>query len=275
MVDVFRVITEAYELYRENWKSIISAFAVLFVLSIIISGIDLVARILGNTICEAVDNAILIILFCIAPPLMQILFQIIDSLLSVVITMAVITPMGEIAAGKPISRWESHFTKQIVNAVLVILLRLLVLLVSFSPLIIVVILNISTLVALKDRQDITGLLLGGGFITIVLTLLLGVAVSMILNYLLLFLEMEVVLGGSSIIDAAMKSARLVLSNLADTLVYSAIWFAIGFGVGIVTFILACTICLIPLAIAVGALAVEPINLLSRVILWRTFKNLGK
>ncbi|QLJ53341.1 MAG: hypothetical protein Sv326_1166 [Candidatus Fermentimicrarchaeum limneticum] len=278
MVDVFRIITEAYELYRENWRSVVTAFGVVFVITLAFGIINLFAQLPGNFICGEdspfeTQNALLILIFCISPVILQMILGIVDRLLGVLIAMAVITPMDEMATGKPISNWMGHFSRQIVNAVLVILARLVVTLVSFAPLIAAILLNLSALIALRQSQNF-GLLLGGGLIIILLACAVSIAAFIILDFLLLFLEMEMVLGGGSVLNAAARSAKLVYANRGDVVVYSLLWFVIGIGVAIATFIIACTICLLPLAWLIPAFVVQPIQLLSGIILWRRLKDSG-
>jgi len=278
MVDVFRIITEAYELYRENWRSVVTAFGVVFVITLVFGLINFFAQLPGNFICGEdspfeTQNSILILIFCVSPVILQMVLSIFEGLLNVLIIMAVITPMDEMAAGKQISNWTIHFPKQILNAVLVILARLFVTLVSFAPLIVVILLNLSTLIALRQNQNF-GLLLGGGLIVVLLVGAISTAIYIVLNFLLLFLEMELVLGEGSILYAATRSARLVYSNLSSVIIYSLLWFVIGMGVAIATFIIACTICLLPLAWLIPAFVVQPIQLLSKVVLWRRLKSSG-
>ncbi|MCX6776046.1 MAG: hypothetical protein NT130_04335 [Candidatus Micrarchaeota archaeon] len=272
MVDVFRIITEAYELYKQNWRSVVTAFGILFVITFVFGLINFFTQLPGNFICDEgspfeTHNAILILIFCISPIILQMILGIVEGLLNVLIVMAVIAPMDEMAKGKQISSWTDHFMKQIVNAVLVILARLVVTLVSFAPLIAVILLNLSALIALRQSQNF-GLLLGGGFIIVLLACAISIAVFFILNFLLMFLEIEMVLGGGSVLEAAVRSAKLVYANLGDAIVYSLLWFVIGIVIAIATFILACTICLLPVAWLIPPLMIMPVQILSGIILWR-------
>ena len=273
MVDVVKVISDAYELYRENWRSVITAFGVLFLISLVFGLVNFFAQLPGNFICDGAKNIWLLLIFCISPAILQSFLGIVNGLLSVIITMAVIKPMDEMALGKTISNWTGHFSKQFVNAILVILLRTAVFLISFAPLIFVVILNISALAALQGSKNF-GILLGGGLLTILLTLVLGIVVSTILNFLLMFLEVEIVLGEGNIFKAAMKSASVVKNNLVDVILWGVVWFLIQIAVVVVTILVACTLCLLPVAYLITPLIVEPIGLLSKVILWRRLKRLG-
>lgn len=273
MVDFLKVISGAYELYKANWRSVITAFAVIFLIEVVFGFTNFFAQLPGNFICNGANNTWLILIFCISPIILQFILGVINGLLIVLITMAVIRPMDEMALGQSVSSWIEHFPKQLVNAIMVIILRSIVILISFTPLIIVVILNLSTLVALRGRQDL-GILFAGGLLVVVLMLVLGIIVFTILNFLLMFLDIEMVLGGGSVIEAAMKSANIVKNNLVDIVIYSLLWMLIGIGVSIVTLLIACTICLLPLAWLIPPFIVEPIGILSRVMLWREFRKSG-
>jgi hypothetical protein len=271
MVNVLQVITDAYELYKENWRSIITAFAVLFLIALVFGLVNFFAQLPSNFICDHTNNVLLVLIFCLSPAVLQVITNMINGLLEVLIAMAVLKPLDDMAGGKVISDWTKHFMPQLVNAIMVIILRGLVLLVSFTPFILVVIMNASSIVMLRNTQY-GGIALGGGILLAILTLLLGFLLSMILNFLLTFLEIEVVLGGGGILQAGVRSAKLVVKNLADIIIYSFLWFAISIGVGILAILLACTCILLPLVFIIGPLIVSPINLLSKVILWKSLKG---
>jgi len=275
MVDVLNVINTAYELYKEKWRSVVTAFAVVFVITFIFGVINFVAQLPGNFICDEnspfqTQNTLLILVFCVSPAILQRTTEVLTSLISLLITMAVLKPMDEIAAGKPVSSWTVHFPKQILNAILVILFRAIVLAVCFIPFMLTLIPVIPVLIASKNNFAF----LAGGGAVLLLTLLLGFLLSLVLNFLLSFLEIEIVIGENGILDAVSKSARLVINNFLDVLLFSLLWVFIGLGVGIVTFFIACTICLLPIAWLIPAFIVQPIKLLSKVILWRRLKSLG-
>jgi hypothetical protein len=267
MVDILRLIEDAYELYKERWRGVITAFVVIFLIALVFGILNFIISLPGQFLCNGKESVIIALLFCISPQIIQNVLNFISSLIDIMVTMAVMKPMDEMAGGKTISGWTGHFSKQVVNSILVILLRVIVSLICFAPMIIIIILNISVLVAWGNSTNF-GTLLTGGLLIFFLVLLVCMAIFTIANFLLTFLEVEVVLGRNGVLQAGVKSAKLVANNLVDVLVYSIIWFLISIGLGVVVLLLMCTVCLLPVAYLIGPLIVVPIELLSKIMLWR-------
>jgi hypothetical protein len=267
MVDVIKIIEDSYELYKEKWGSVITAFVVVFLIALAFGVINFIISLPGKLGVCNFNNTLIILIFCISPYILQYVLGFVNGLIDLMVTMAVIGPMDEMAGGKAISDWTGKFKKQLVNSILVILLRTVMTIICFVPIAIVLILNISVLAALANNKNI-GILFGGGLIIFVMILAVCALVFAILNFLLTFLEVEIVLGGNGVLQAGIKSAKLVTSNLWDVLAYALIWFVIGIVVGVVTVIMTCTVCLLPLAYVISPFIVAPIGLLSKVILWR-------
>src|SRR5271157_2020823 len=263
MVDVIKIIEDSYGFYKEKWRSVITAFIVIFLIAIFFGIANFIISLPGKLgVCDA-KNALILLVFCISPYVLQYILGFVNNMINVMVTMAVIAPMDEMAGGKAISSWTDKFRKQLVNSILVILLRTILAVICFGPIVLAVILNISVLIALSNSNNI-GILFGGGFLILLLFSGLCILVFAIMSFLLTFLEVEVVLGGSGVLQAGIKSARLVMSNFWDVLAYSLVWLVIGIAVGVLTIIIACTICLAPLAYVIPPFIVAPIELLSRV-----------
>lgn len=273
MVNVLGVIEEAYEHYKLNWRSVITAFAVILVIGLVFGLANFFLSLPGQFACGGTKNILILLIFCISPQILQYTLNFVNGLIDLMITMAVIKPLDEMAGRKTISSWTSNFSKQFVNAILVIVFRALLLVVSFAPVVVMLVLNISILYALRNNSNI-GALFGGGLLVFFIVLGVCFLIFSILSLLLMFLEIEVVLGVSGILQAGVKSAKLVTSNIADVIVYAIIWFLIGIGVGVFTLLMMCTICLLPIAYLIPPLIVAPIELLSKIILWRRLKGSG-
>lgn len=271
MADVLKVITDSYEAYRDNWKKLITAFVVIFLFALILGIIQLVGRISQDTICKASQNTWVIIIFCLSPLVLQYGLGIIGGLLNTLITMAVIEPIDEIESGKTPSDWTKHFSPQLVNAILVMILRFLLTVIIYAPLIVVVIVSVPALVAFGNSSNIA-MLLGGGLLMLVVTLAVCTVVWSTAMFLLTFLEVEVVLGGHGALDAGVKSARLVRDNLWDVLIFSIAWYFIRIAMGVLNILFLCTCVLIPLMFVIDPFIVEPIELMSKVMLWRRLKK---
>jgi len=267
MADVLGVIEEAYEKYKAGWRSVIWAFAVIAIIAIIFGLVDFLLRLPGEFLCDKAQNTLVILLFCISPVILQYVLNFINGLISLMITMSVIRPLNDVANGRAVSNWVTNFPKQFVNALLVILLRFVIAIVCFAPVVILAVLNISLLVAAIQSKNM-GALFAGSLIVLIIVAVVCIVIFAIISFLLSFLEIEMVLGGAGIVAAATRSARLVRGNPADMIVYSILWFVIGFGVGLLTILIACTICLLPVAWLIPPLIVAPIQWLSAVILWR-------
>ncbi|NYZ76501.1 hypothetical protein H0N98_04590 [Candidatus Micrarchaeota archaeon] len=267
MVDAIGVIQDSYELYKENWRKVITAFIVLFLFALILGVVNILSRFVVDTICQAANNAVLVLLFCISPLILQVVLGLLGGLLNNVITIAVIKPMDEIIGKKTVSDWTKHFFPQLFNVIKVMVVRGLVSLIIFTPLVLVALGSIPALIALKGNIN-PALLLGGGILLILIVGVISVIVWSIVMFLLTFLEVEIVLGGRGIFGAMSRSIRLVMSNLWDVFVFSILWFLIRMGVGVLNLMLMCTICLIPLTFVTIPFIVEPVELMSKVVLWR-------
>jgi hypothetical protein len=267
VVDVIGVVQDSYELYKESWRKVVTAFIVIFLIGVIAAIVNFAARLSEDTVCKVANNPMLVLLFCLSPVVLQLVLGVVGGLISNLITIAVIIPVDEIVSKKTVSNWTKHFSPQLLNAIKVMVVRALISLIIFAPVIVLVIGSISALVALKNNANPT-LLLGGGLLLIVILLIVSVIVWSIAMFLLTFLEIEIVLGGGGVFSAISRSANLVKENFADVFVFSILWFFIRYAMGILNLLLMCTVCLIPLAFAIPSFVVEPIELMSKVELWR-------
>jgi|GEM_PF-1850288 len=273
MVDVLRVIGEAYEQYKKNWRKVISAFIILFLISIAFGIIDFVVKLPGQFTCENQRNTFIVILFCISPQILSITFGIIESLIGVVVILAVLKPFDEISRGaKVVSDWKSHFSPQLKNAIKIVIFKFLVFALLLVPLIIYIIFNIALFAAFASSKQDYRLFLTGSGLLLIFIFVATVILELIANFLLNFLEIEMVLGGKGLIEAAKKSANLVLGNLLNMIIYALIWFLISIGIGIVKLVLCCTVVLLPVIFIIDPFFITPIRLLSLVILWKEFKG---
>ena len=273
MVDAIGVIQDSYELYKENWRKVITAFVVLFLLGLVFSIVDFLARLSEDTVCKVTNNPTLVLLFCLSPVVLQLVLGVIGGLFSNLITIAVIRPMDEIIGKKTVSNWTKHFSPQLFNAIKVMVVRALISLIVFAPFILALLGSIPALIALKNNVNPT-LLLGGGLLLIVILLIFTAIVWSVVMFLLTFLEVEIVLGGGGVFGAMSRSANLVKENPVDVFVFSVLWFFIRSAVGILNIMLLCTVCLIPLMFVTLPFIVEPIELMSKVELWRKLTKSG-
>ena len=102
-----------------------------------------------------------------------------------------------------------------------------------------------------------------------------IILMMIINFLLTFLEIEVVVAGKGVIAALQSSFSLVTSNLVSVFLFNLVWWLLGIAFGFITMALCCTVCLAPLALIVGPLIAVPIEWISKLILWRELGGVWK
>lgn len=274
MVDVLEVIEEAYRLYKEKWGSVIVAFAVIFLIGLVFGLANFILNIFSE-ICKGVQSNILLVLLCISPTIFQMVLSAIDGLLNIVVMMAVIKPLDEMASGKPISYWMDHFVPQLFNGIVIMSLRILVMVVCLVPAFIILFSDVAVLDTLKSNSSSLNTVIGGGgLLVFVILIILGVVAMAVINFLLMFLEVEAVLRGGGIINEVRNSVNIVKNNLGDALIYSVIWWLIGIAVSILTVMLMCTLCLAPVAFVIQPFVVEPVSLLSKVMLWRRFGGIS-
>lgn len=266
-MDILKIIQDSYESYSDNWRKLISAFIVLFIFGVVVGVIDLVGRLSSDTICKATNDTLLVLIFCISPLILQYGLGVVGGLLNTLITIALIKPIDEIGGRKTVSNWTEHFTPQLLNAILVMVLRGLLSIIIFAPFILILVGSIPVLVALGNKSNILALV-GGELLLVIITLAVSCVVWSVVMFLLTFLEIEIVLGGHGVLDAGVKSANLVKNNLEDALIFSIIWFMIRMAVGALNILLLCSICLIPLMFLINPFIVEPIELMSKVAFWR-------
>lgn len=269
MVDIAGVISEAFALYKEKWKEVIVPFVVLFVISIIFAVLDSGLSVVSDALCDAAGNPYLLLVLCYAPEIMRYALGLIEGLVSLVVIMAVLRPLWELVEGVKVSEWTVHLGNQFVNAVKVILLRFALTVVAFLPLGVFIVLNIAAIVAaVKLAQGLAGILLLGGLAVMLALGLLTVILLIIINFLLTFLEIEMVVGGKGLLSALQASYGMVASNLVGVFLFNLVWWLIGIALGLITLALCCTLCLAPLALAIRPFIVTPVEWTSRLTLWR-------
>jgi len=288
VVEVLDVIREAYWAYRASWRSVITAFLVILLIGIVFGIANFFIGLPRQFLCDS-NNLIILLLFCIAPQLLQYILNFINGLINLMVTMAVIKPLDEMASGNKISEWAGHFSKQLVNSILVMVFRAVVTIVCFAPAIIVLITNMSVLFALGSLSksnnsnlalfgDLVGgvLVAFGGLAVLIIVLIAGFIVLAILNFLLMFLEVEMILGKNGILQAGVKSTKLVAGNFWDALIFSIVWYSIIGGLSMLTLLLMCTcaFCLMPLVSIIGSLILSPVELSSKIVLWRKLTKSG-
>ena len=274
MVEILQVIEDAFHLYKKKWKTVITAFLVLLAIGILFGLISSGLNLSANALCKAkpAQQGVVDFLLCVTPQALNVGLGIIEGLIAIVITLAVIKPLKEIADKRPVSDWTANFTPQLANAVKVILFRFAVMLLVIAPVVAVALLNLPIILTAKTTGDLTGLLLFGNLFLLLIVMAVMILISAIINFFLMFLEIEIVLSNAGLINAVKKSASIVRNNLGNSLLFVIAWFVLNFVLDIGVIFVACTCCLLPLAILIPPLIIVPIELLSKVILWKRMKK---
>lgn len=276
MANVIGTITGAFDAYSENWRKVVVPFAVLVAIGFVFWLVTLGISLVSEGVCKVADDPYVLIAFCYFPQVIEWISGIVQELVGLIVIMAVLVPLWEIANRKPMSSWTEHAGRQLFNALKVIVVRLGLSLVIFSPLIIFIALNIAGIIAVVESvpadadQVIVITALVGSLGMVVAAIILSIVLGMFLNFFLTFFEIEVAVGGKGIVEAVQSSANMVLANFLDTLVFNILWWAIGMSVSILVLFLFCTVCLIPVAFLFSPLVVVPIMWLSKLLLWKEF-----
>ncbi|MEM4389785.1 MAG: hypothetical protein QXG98_03920 [Candidatus Micrarchaeia archaeon] len=274
MPDVLRVIIDAFELWKNNWRKFITAYLVLFAIGLVFGAINFIIDLSQDALCSSEEPAMLLAL-CVFPQLISYALNVIEGFVSIIVMLAVIRPFYELSERKPPSDWADHFVPQLPNAIKVALLRFAIFLAAFIPLGIVVVLNLSALLALVasriEGSAFLSVLPTAAPLSIVAATLFGILLHFIANFLLTFLEVEVVLSKVGVIQAAAASVTLVKQNLLDVFIFGLIWLGVNFGISVLSFMLCCTVVLIPLIFLIQPFILAPTYTLSTILLWKQLK----
>jgi hypothetical protein len=186
--------------------------------------------------------------------------------------MAVLNPLWCIIEGGEITHdWTWHLRSQWFNALKIALLRLILTLLVFLPLVAVVILDLAVVFAAAEamkNEGLGGLLGVSGVIVLIGAVVVSVALMAIVNFLLTFLEIEVAVAGKGIASAAKSSFALVTSDLLGVFLFNLVWWLLGITVGFVMVLLCCTLCLAPVALVLQPLVITPVEWISKLIFWK-------
>jgi len=278
MADPIRIIADAFDLYKENWRKFATAYLVIFLIDIFFGGIKFALNIVIVLACPS-DNTVLQLILCDFPQLTQYVFTatitFIDFFINLLVALAVITPFYELSERKPVSDWAGHFFPQLPNAFLVIILRYIITLAAFIPFGIVIALNLSAIIAIAGSDggisNLSSALPMFGLIAIVASALFSVLLMWAFNFFLTFLEIEVVLSKYSVLEAAGASISIVRKNLLDVFIFDLVWVGVNFGVGLLSVLLCCTIVLIPVVYLIRPFLIAPVQTLSSILLWKQLK----
>ncbi len=271
MVDIAQVISDAFELYKERWRDVVVPFLVLFVIAIVFGLVSFGLSLTSKTVCKNAVNPYILIALCYVPQIMQYAFGIVEGLVQFIVILAVLIPLWELISGAKVSDWSVHLGEQLLNAIKVIVLRTALMLLVILPLIVFVILNLTLIVAaMNSGGGLSGLVTFGGFAVLVGVIVAAVVLMIVINFLLTFLEIEMVVGGKGLLGAIGASYGRVMANVVPCFLFNLVWWLLQIAIGLLTTVLiCCTLCLAyPVAIIVSPLIVAPVMWISKLMLWK-------
>jgi len=270
-IDIIEVLSDSFAIYKEKWEGVIGAFLALFLVGLGFQVAGIAIGLVRSITC-GLPHPLVIIGLCLPLLAVQIGLGILQWLLNGFITFSALKPLSEMIDGKEISSWTGHLKPQAVNAIKVLLFRFIVSVLLAVPLIVFTVLNFALIFAAALRAGGGG---GGMFFVADLllffaALLLTIIAELLANFLLSFLEVEVVLNGRGVLSAAGSSVSLVRANFLDVFLFDLAWFVLGIGIGLASFaLIVCTLCILaPVAMLATPLVIVPLWLTSNMMLWK-------
>lgn len=253
-----------------------TAFGVLLAIGILFSlfsvAISFSEAAIDAVICDKATNPF-IQLACLFPDAVDYALGFAEYLISIMIVLAVMKPLHEISKGEKVSNWTSHVQLQLPNSIKIMIFRTLLDIAVLAPLLIFIALNITFFLTFAKQVSTNGItaIVIADIIAFAAIIIATIIVAIITTFMLVFLEVEIALTGKGLQNAAKNSFNLVKNNFVAVLAFLLLWFAVSIVVAVVTLIMACTCCLLPAAIALEALIVQPVYLLSTIMLWNELK----
>lgn len=273
---VVDLITEAYELYKESWRDVVTPFAALFAIGILVAVIGIAISLPIGFMCGASNTRGPQPVYCYFPQVSNFALGALEGLITPIIILAALFPIYALIRGKDIPEWTAQLSPQLFNAIKIIILRGLLTGIAFIPLAAIIAFNIAALTAMfltisgpGGSPGLAWAAASGLILLLIAAIFITMLLVALLNFFLTFLEIEVALGGKGIFAAIGASFSLVKNNLVDVFVFNVVWWLLGIGVGALSFAMCCTIVLIPVTFILMPLIVTPITWISKVMLWQS------
>lgn len=276
MVDVVKLITDSFELYKKNWKKFITGFGALVLIAVLIAVLQIGVSIAGSAACGRVADPNMDFIACISSDVVKYTTSTLEGIVNVVVIVALLIPLYEMVAKKQISNWTGHIVPQLGNSVKLMIFGIvkeLIIIAPFAAFLIAVILPM-VIAAGTGAGKQTGvaavlpLLSIGMLVLLIPALIFYIVINFAVNLFLTFLSMEMVVGEKGLFESIKSSFGIVKANFVEVFVFKVVWWLIGIPVAIITMLLACTVCLLPVALLVRPLLVEPVQIISTVDLWK-------
>ncbi len=296
MSDVLDSIESAYVLYKENHKKVLTAFLLLFFLSLIVKALSPIPLLstaslfsslgvectpsYGDTMSSFESN-----LTC---ALMQhlpadALVTWVMALVTTIVVLCVIKPLEEIISKKKISAWRTHLKAQQLNTIRLVVLQTALTAVNIIPAIVL------SAFIIQDTAHTSHIIDNGrnlmqpasAFLSTYARIMFTSALSILLGFVLLliniilalsltFVRVELVLTDKGLVDAIKKSINLSIKNPWSVILFHILWLITDFILWLLAVILCCTTFFIVPAFSL--LLILPIRLLSEIILWKKLNS---
>jgi len=269
MVDVAKIIGNAIDAYRADWRKVIAPFLVLFIISLIFGVLVFLLRLPGP-FCRSLESQSVYaaLLLCYFPEVAQAVLGLAEELVSYLVIFAALIPLWELSKGKRVTDWSAHIGEQLPNALKVILFRVGLNVFIALPLAFFIALNMGVIVAaVQSGSGLAGILALGSIGMLIAVVLFVAVLMVVVNFLLTFLEVGMAVGGLGLFASINASIRAVMANLVDVFLFNLVWWLIRMAVAAVGLIMCCTVVLIPLMIILNPLIVRPVEWTSKIMLW--------
>ena len=296
MKDVTDVIVSAFNLYKENYRKIITAFIAIIAISVLISLLYFPLRFSlslnemacdvsgaqgheGNIVSSAASN-----MLCETLKFTSLIEHGLDwitALLVLIVILSVMKPLEEIVSSKKqVSEWTSHISFQLSNSIKLFVFDTLIGLVTFVPTILLLLIVVPDAVSLffsitsgQGSEELIGpisKLVLKSFAVLIIGVLTGALLGILCAVLFTFVHVELALENKGIISAARSSVELFRNNMGQVILFHIIWLLIGIVAAVMTFLTCCMAFFV--APIVSYLMILPVRLLSEIILWKELKS---
>lgn len=272
------LVSEAFALYKKNWRSVFSAYSLVFLVSFSAGVISFLTSAFSLSACSA-DNEFVLLLFCLFPWVGAFLLAFLFSFLNVFVLLSVLRPIQQVIGRTDVSSWADLFPRNFFKSVKVVCVRLLACFLAWVPFIVFALLSFDLL-----RQKFLLRLVapvmsffGGSLVVFPLMVLFCYALLGAVNILLMFFELEYALNKRGLVKSLQASFSLVSRRPLDCFLFGFAWWVAWFAFWFVELIPTCfstVFHLLPVLSLAWAFVVLPVHNFSLVLLWNKLSKIS-
>ncbi|MBN2013967.1 MAG: hypothetical protein JW778_02195 [Candidatus Altiarchaeota archaeon] len=284
MDDVTDAIKSGYNLYKENYNRVLSAFIALFVFIFLVSilsmglnfafnlverpceftpsGADFLSSLVSLMVCEYTKPSFFV----------RTALGWLSSIVVILITLSVIKPLEETASKKNVSEWTSHLGTQFSNAVKLFFFELFVGIITILPILLFFLLWVpgtASVLSSASEEQLRVFMdnIMQGLLVFVVGVFIVVLIETVLVLLFTFVRIELVLSNRGLMDAVRNSVEIVKNNAGKVFVFHLIWLLISLVLAVLAFFTCCLAFIV--GPAISYLLILPVRLFSEILLWRS------